>query len=113
AARNPDPRITVASLTKAGRLSGYALGYSLSQSQTQNAFLNGAGLFRIVTEVDLYRDAKGPTTRLMQGVRDLRALRGKPLKLGTRLVSLETFPVRGVGDAAVGLAYVIEGQGVH
>jgi hypothetical protein len=113
AAHNPDPRITDALLTNDGRLSGYVLGYSLSQSRTQKAFLNGAGLFRIVTEVDLYRDAKGPTTRLMQGVSDLRGLTGRPLKLHTRLDRFETFPVRGIGDAAVGLRYVIEGQGVH
>jgi hypothetical protein len=113
AAHNPDPRITSASLTKDGRLSGYVLGYSLSQAQAENAFLNGAGLFRVVTEVDLYRNASGPTTRLGQGVRDLRGLVGKPLKLHTRLDRVATFPVRGIGDAAVGSRYVIEGQGVH
>jgi len=113
AASGINPRVTSASLSRDGRLTGYALGYSLSKSQSQDALLRGSGQINILTEVDLYRDTTGPATKMAQGISDLRALVGKPIKDGATLDRGAAFRVRGIGDAAAGLRFEVGYEGVH
>src|SRR5262249_22310799 len=113
AAHRIDPRITSASLTRAGRLTGYALGYTLSRWDFEDALLGGSGQLNIVTEVALYRDQTGPATQMAQGISDLRALVGKPLKGGVTLDRGATFRPPRIGDAATGLRFEVGYEGWH
>ena len=102
AAGSLDPRVTRASLTRAGRLSGYALGYSIPRSKFEHDLIFGSGQLNVLTEVDLYRSVAGPAAVMHKGIQDLRALVGKPVRGGARLVQSAVFRVRSIGDAAVG-----------
>jgi hypothetical protein len=97
-----DPRETAASLTKAGRLSGYARAYRGNVSEFESALARGAGLLQVGTGVDLYRDGAGAASQQAKNVDDLRALVGKPLKAGATVVRSASFRVGGIANGAGG-----------
>jgi hypothetical protein len=113
AAGSLDPRITGASLSKDGRLTGYALGYSLRRSRFERALFQGSGALNILTDAELYRDKVGPATTMARGLRDLRALVGKPVRGGAILVRGATFRVPRIGDGAEGIRLEIRIKGFH
>jgi hypothetical protein len=108
-----DPRVTRASLTRQGRLVGYALGYSRSLARLKRALGRGSGLLDVGTEVDLYRSSAGPVSRVATSVSDLRALMGKRLKGGATLEGGGRFRLHRIGNAAVGLRLKVGIGGVH
>jgi hypothetical protein len=102
-----DPRITAASLTQDGRLSGYGRAYVVSLSRGENELAGGAGLVQVGTDVDLYRDNAGAAAHLTRSLDDLRALVGKPIKGGATLVRSATFRVGKIADDAGGLRFEV------
>jgi hypothetical protein len=111
ASGNFDPRVTAASLTRAGRLSGYTRAYRASRSQGENAIRRGAGLVQIGANVALYRDSAGAAGQLTKSLDDLRTLAGKPIKLGATLVRSATFRVGRIADSAAGARFDVRING--
>ena len=107
AKRGADPGVTRASLTRQGRLLGYVLGYSRSQSQLEAALMRGSGPLNVLSEVELYRSSTGAASRMRQAIKDLRRLVGKPIKGGATLERGTTFRLHQIGDAAVGLRFKV------
>ena len=113
AATSLDPRLTRASLTTEGRLTGYALGYSVRRAKLEDALQRGSGPIGVATEVSLYRDTAGTAAEMTRAIRDSRTLIGKTIKGGAKLDHAATFPVAQVGDAAVGFKLRVGIDGVH
>lgn len=108
-----DPRITGALLTKDGRLTGYALGYSLGRSRFEDALFRGSGPLNIVTEVDLYRHKTDPAKLIAKGLSDLRALVGKRVRGGAILRRSASFRLPRIGDGAVGIRVEVSIKRFH
>ena len=97
-----DPADTAASLTKAGRLSGFRLIYG---DPGFGAMRRGRGLIDLGTSLDYFKNAKQGSAYEAKSLRDLRRARG--LNLGGVVVEqVTTFRVRGLGTAAIGVRVV-------
>jgi hypothetical protein len=94
-----DPSDTDASLTKAGRLTGFRLLYGDPGLQ---ALRRGRGLTDIGTSLDYFKTARQAQAYEAKSLRDLRRVRGQNVG-GTIVERVSTFPVRGLGPAAVGV----------
>src|SRR5439155_7482276 len=108
-----DPLITPSYLTRAGRLSGYALQFGPGRSRISNALQQRNGLLEIGSLVELYRDEPSVSRELKKSVRDLRSLVGKPLNLGGTLERVRVTRVSGIGDEALRLTLVVRVSGVR
>jgi hypothetical protein len=107
AATDMDPRMTRNSLSRGGRLFGYALVYRLGESEFEDALLSGAGLVQTGTLVDLYRDKAAASSHQRTSVNDLLALVGKPIKDGATLERASTFNVGRIADAVIGVRFAV------
>src|SRR5262249_10740323 len=106
-----DPRMTRDSLSRGGRLFGYALVYRLGESKFEDDVLGGAGLVQTGTLVDFYRDKAAASSHQRTSVNDLLALVGKPIKDGATLERASTFRVERVADPASGVRFTVRIQG--
>ena len=97
-----DPDDSAAGLTKAGRVSGYALFYGDSSN---SALRRGRGLIDAGTTLDLFRTAAQARAFARKTRGDLARVRGRNLD-GVVLVSSTTFAVRGLPPSTVGLRIV-------
>jgi hypothetical protein len=111
AADNLDPRMTAASLARAGRLSGLGLGFSLGHAQAAKAYSRHVGLVTLATEVELYRSGSAACAAMTRADRDRSALVGKPLKDGAKLRRVAVFTSPLIGDAASGWSYEVDAKG--
>jgi len=107
-----DPRMTKDSLSRGGRLFGYALVYRLGESEFEDDVLGGAGLVQTGTLVDLYRDKAAVLSHQRTSVNDLLALVGKPIKHGATLERASTFNVERIADAAIGARFRVRIEGL-
>jgi hypothetical protein len=96
-----DPLVTETSLSKGGRLGGYAIQLVAPQARGEQMLRSGAGLIAITTNVDLYRSAAAAAAEMRKLAKDGRALVGKPVNApGETLERFTTFPVPQIADAA-------------
>ena len=108
-----DPRMTSDSLSRGGRLFGYARVYRLGESEFEDDVLGGAGLVQTGTQVDLYRDKAAASHHMQTSVNDLRALVGKPIKHGATLERASTFNVERIADGAIGARFAVRIEGLN
>jgi hypothetical protein len=94
-----DPRATPASVTNAGRLSGYRLIYG---DPGYEALRRGAGLLDLGTSLDYFKSAKLAWAYERKWIHDLRLARGENLQ-GVVVERIATFRVGGLGPQAIGL----------
>jgi len=100
AAEGLDPLVTAASLSKGGRLGGYAIQFVAPEARGVRMLRSGAGLLVISTDVDLYRSAAAAAAEMRKFAKDGRALVGKRLNGGTTLERFTTFPVPEIAHSA-------------
>jgi hypothetical protein len=93
-----DPHDTASSLARAGRITGYELGYS---DPSLAALQRGAGLLEIDTEVDLYTQPSAVSAAMAKDLSDFRRYEGKVVD-GVKLRKVEAFDVPRLGDAVFG-----------
>ena len=108
AASDLDPLVTVRSLERIGRKTGYALQFGLGETETAKAFQRGAGILKVGTLVDSYRSKAAVGAAMTKTIDDLRRLEGKPLNVGGTLARVRVVRVHGFRDRAVGLSLVID-----
>jgi hypothetical protein len=97
-----DPTDTAASIGKAGRISGYRLYYG---DPGFEALRRGAGLIDLGTSLDFFKSARQVRAYETKLIRDLNAVRGQNFQ-GVVVERVSTFPVRGLGAAAIGVRVV-------
>ena len=97
-----DPTDTEATVTKAGRLSGYTLVYG---DVGFTALRKGSGLIDVGTSLDIFKSLAKAQAYEVKSLRDLRRVQGMNLQ-GVVVESASAFPVRSLGPGAVGLRIV-------
>jgi hypothetical protein len=97
-----DPTDTEATVTKAGRLSGYTLVYG---DVGFTALRKGNGLLDVGTSLDIFKSLAKAQAYEVKALRDLRRVQGMNLQ-GVVVESASAFPVRSLGPGAVGLRIV-------
>jgi hypothetical protein len=97
-----DPTDTEATVTKAGRLSGYTLIYG---DVGFTALRKGSGLIDVGTSLDIFKSLAKAQAYEVKSLRDLRRVQGMNLQ-GVVVESASAFPVRSLGPGAVGLRIV-------
>jgi hypothetical protein len=97
-----DPADTAATVTKAGRVSGYTLFYG---DVGFTALRKGGGLIDVGTSLDFFRSAAKAQAYELKSLTDLRRVRGKSLQ-GVVVEGATAFQVQGLGPGAVGLRVV-------
>jgi len=97
-----DPTDTEATVTKAGRLSGYTLVYG---DVGFTALRKGGGLIDVGTSLDIFKSLAKAQAYEVKSLRDLRRVQGMNLQ-GVVVESASAFPVRSLGPGAVGLRIV-------
>ena len=97
-----DPADTEATVTKAGRLSGYTLVYG---DVGFTALRKGSGLIDVGTSLDIFKSLAKAQAYEVKSLRDLRRVQGMNLQ-GVVVESASAFPVRSLGPGAVGLRIV-------
>ena len=97
-----DPTDTEATVTKAGRLSGYTLVYG---DVGFTALRKGSGLLDVGTSLDIFKSLAKAQAYEVKSLRDLRRVQGMNLQ-GVVVESASAFPVRSLGPGAVGLRIV-------
>ena len=108
AATDLDPLVTVKSLERIGRQSGYALQFGLGRAGAARAFRRGAGLLKVGTLVESFRNKAAVAAAMTKTIDDLERLEGKPLEVGGTLERVRIFRARGFRDHAVALSLVID-----
>ena len=103
AGRTIDPKDSGRSLGRAGRVDGYALGYSAPGRPTS------LGVVSVDEEVELFRTEDEASAYLQKGVDDYTRFEGRKLQ-GVKISKVETFD-SDVGDEARGLRVVFKGNG--
>jgi hypothetical protein len=111
AADSLDPRVTAASLARAGRLSGLGLGFTLAHAQAAKAYARHVGLVALVTEVELFRGRSAACAAMTGADRDRRVLVGSRLRNGATLVRAAPFTSPLIGDGASGWSYEVAARG--
>jgi hypothetical protein len=97
-----DPADTEATVTKAGRVSGYTLVYG---DVSFAALRKGSGLIDVGTSLDIFKNPAKTQAYEVKSLRDLRRVQGMNLQ-GVVVESASAFPVRSLGPGAVGLRIV-------
>ena len=97
-----DPTDTEATVTKAGRLSGYTLVYG---DVGFTALRKGSGLLDVGTSLDIFKSRAKAQAYEVKALRDLRRVQGMNLQ-GVVVESASAFPVRSLGPGAIGLRIV-------
>jgi len=97
-----DPTDTEATVTKAGRLSGYTLVYG---DVGFTALRKGSGLIDVGTSLDIFKSLAKAQAYEVKSLRDLRRVQGMNLQ-GVVVESASAFPVRSLGPGAIGLRIV-------
>ena len=97
-----DPTDTQATVTKAGRVSGYTLVYG---DVGFTALRKGSGLIDVGTSLDIFKTLANAQAYEVKSLRDLRRVQGMNLQ-GVVIESASAFPVRSLGPGAVGLRIV-------
>jgi hypothetical protein len=97
-----DPNDDAASLTRAGRVSGYVLMYG---DVGWTALRRGRGLIDVGTSLDFFRTVQQAAQYERKTLRDLARVRGRNLQ-GTVVERARAYPVPGLGPASVGLEIV-------
>ena len=97
-----DPTDTEATVTKAGRVSGYTLVYG---DVGFTALRKGSGLIDVGTSLDIFKTPAKAQAYEIKSLRDLRRVQGKNLQ-GVIVESASAFPVQNLGPGAVGLRIV-------
>ena len=97
-----DPADTQATVTKAGRVSGYTLVYG---DVGFTALRKGSGLIDVGTSLDIFKTLANAQAYEVKSLRDLRRVQGMNLQ-GVVIESASAFPVRSLGPGAVGLRIV-------
>jgi hypothetical protein len=97
-----DPTDTEATVSKAGRLSGYTLVYG---DVGFTALRKGNGLLDVGTSLDIFKSLAKAQAYEVKALRDLRRVQGMNLQ-GVVVESASAFPVRSLGPGAVGLRIV-------
>jgi hypothetical protein len=97
-----DPNDTAATLTRAGRLSGYALMYG---DVGWTALRQGRGLIDVGTSLEYFRTAQQAFLYERKTLQDLVRVRGRNLQ-GVVVERSNAFRVTGLGPASVGLEIV-------
>jgi hypothetical protein len=97
-----DPADTQATVTKAGRVSGYTLVYG---DVGFAALRKGSGLIDVGTSLDIFKSPAKAQAYEVKSLRDLSRIRGMNLQ-GVVVESATGFPVRSLGPGAVGLRIV-------
>lgn len=97
-----DPNDTEATVTKAGRVSGYTLVYG---DVGFTALRKGNGLIDVGTSLDLFKTPAQAQAYELKSLRDLRRVQGKNLQ-GVIVERASAFPVQSLGPGAVGLRIV-------
>ena len=102
--RTLDPNDTEPQLDRAGRVTGYSLGYL---DVAYASLARGAGLIAVESDVDLYRSPAAVDARLATQLRDALRFRGKRVDNGQRLLDSGTFAVTGLDTNAIGVLETI------
>ena len=97
-----DPADTQATVTRAGRVSGYTLVYG---DVGFTALREGSGLLDVGTSLDIFKTLANAQAYEVKSLRDLRRVEGMNLQ-GVVIESASAFPVRSLGPGAVGLRIV-------
>ena len=97
-----DPADTQATVTRAGRVSGYTLVYG---DVGFTALRKGSGLLDVGTSLDIFKTLANAQAYEVKSLRDLRRVQGMNLQ-GVVIESASAFPVRSLGPGAVGLRIV-------
>ena len=97
-----DPNDTAATVSRAGRVSGYTLFYG---DLGLGALRQGGGLIDVGTSLDFFRTVAKAEAYELKSLRDLRRVQGANLQ-GVVVERSSAFPVRGLGPRAVGLRVV-------
>jgi hypothetical protein len=97
-----DPTDTEATVTRAGRVSGYTLIYG---DVGFTALRKGNGLIDVGTSLDIFKSPAKAQAYEIKSLRDLRRVQGKNLQ-GVIVESASAFPVQNLGPGAVGLRIV-------
>jgi hypothetical protein len=97
-----DPNDTGATLTRAGRISGYALMYG---DVGWTALRQGHGLLDMGTSLEIFRSIQQATLYELKTLQDLARVRGKNLQ-GVVVERSSAFRVTGLGPGSVGLEIV-------
>jgi hypothetical protein len=97
-----DPTDTAATVTNAGRVTGYTLMYG---DVGFTALRKGSGLIDLGTSLDFFRKAAQASAYELKTLRDLRAVQGLNLQ-GVVVERSSAFPVPGLGSRAIGLRIV-------
>jgi hypothetical protein len=102
--RTLDPNDAEPQLDRAGRVTGYSLGY-LDVAYANLA--RGAGLIAVESDVDLYRSPAAVDARLATQLGDAQRFRGKRVDNGQRLLDSGSFAVTGLDTNAIGVLETI------
>jgi hypothetical protein len=97
-----DPSDTAATVSRAGRVSGYTLVYG---DVGFTALRKRSGLIDVGTSLDFFRTAAKASAYELKSLQDLRRVRGMNLQ-GVVIERATAFPVRGLGPQALGLRIV-------
>jgi hypothetical protein len=97
-----DPNDTAATVTKAGRVSGYTLLYG---DVGFTALRKGSGLIDVGSSLDFFKTAAKAQAYELKSLTDLRGVQGMNLQ-GVVIERTSAFPVQGLGQSAVGLRIV-------
>ncbi|HZT45787.1 MAG TPA: hypothetical protein VFA24_06370 [Gaiellaceae bacterium] len=97
-----DPSDDATTLTRAGRVSGYALMYG---DVGWTALRRGRGLIDVGTSLEFFRTLRQAAQYERKTLRDLARVRGQNLQ-GTVVERASVFPVAGLGPASIGIEIV-------
>jgi hypothetical protein len=97
-----DPNDTAATISKAGRVSGYTLLYG---DVGWSALRRGQGLIAVGTSLDFFHNARQATIYEIKSLHDLARVRGRNLQ-GTVVERSSAWRVAGLGPGSVGLEIV-------
>jgi hypothetical protein len=96
-----DPGDTEATVTKAGRVSGYTLLYG---DVSFTALRKGSGLIDLGTSLDIFKTPQEAAAYELKSLRDLRRVQTTRTNLsGVVVVGAAPFAVSGLGPSAIGL----------
>jgi hypothetical protein len=97
-----DPNDTAATVSKAGRVSGYTLVYG---DVGFGALRKAGGLIDVGTSLDFFRSVPKAEAYELKSLRDLQRVQGQNLQ-GVVIERSSAFPARGLGPRSVGLRIV-------